>query len=115
MGKHADAIIQSCGLTPTKYEPCLYSGLVDGEHVVLFMRQVDDFAVAVPSARIGNLLFDTIDGQITFPLKRTGLVTLFNGIDIDQTGDYIKISCETYLDRIVENTWIHWSTCDWRT
>ena len=69
---------------------------------VLFMRQVNNFAVAVPSARIANLLFDMIDEQITFPLKPMDLVTLFNGIDIDQTGDYIKISCETYLDRIME-------------
>ena len=99
--KHADTIIRSCGLTPTKHEPCLYSGLIDGERV-LFMQQVDDFAGAVPSARIANLLFDMIDEQITFPLKRMGLVTLFNGIDIDQTGDYIKISCETYLDRIMK-------------
>ena len=39
-----------------------------------------------------------------------GLVTLFNGIDILQTRDYIKISVETYLERICEkhvDTWIN--------
>ena len=99
--KHADAILRACGLTPTIHEPCLYSGIIDGERV-LFMRQVDDFALAVPSKRIANILFDMIDEHITFPMKRMGLVHLFNGMDIDQTEDYIKVSCETYLDRILE-------------
>ena len=98
--KHADTILRSCGLTPTTHEPCPYSGLIDGERV-LFKKQVDDFAVAVPSERIANILFDMIDDRITFPLKRMGLVTLFNGMDIDQTGDYIKVSCETYIERIM--------------
>ena len=33
-------------------------------------------------------------------MKRQGLVTLYNGPDIIQTRDYIKVSCETYIDRI---------------
>ena len=72
---HADTILRRCGLIPTTHEPCLYSGLVQGERV-LFMRQVDDFAVAAPSQQITNILFDMIDDAITFPLKRMGLVTL---------------------------------------
>ncbi|EJK59937.1 hypothetical protein THAOC_19786 [Thalassiosira oceanica] len=97
--KHADTILRACGLTPTVHEPCLYSGLIDGERV-LFMRQVDDFAVAVPSQRIANILFDMIDERITFPMKRMGLVTLFNGMDIEQTSEYIKVSAATYIKKI---------------
>ncbi len=33
-------------------------------------------------------------------MKLQGLVTLYNGLDILQTRDYIKVSCETYIDRI---------------
>ena len=65
--KHADSILRECGLTPTTHEPCLYSGLIDGERVI-FKRQVDDFAVAVPSQRVANILFDLIDDKLTFPL-----------------------------------------------
>jgi hypothetical protein len=30
-----------------------------------------------------------------------GLITLFNGLDIIQTADYIKVSCSTYIDKIM--------------
>ena len=42
-----------------------------------------------------------IDEEITFPMKRMGLVTLFNGLDITQTREYIKISAETYINKIM--------------
>ena len=106
--QHADSILRDCGLTPTTHEPCLYSGLIEGDRV-LFMRQVDDFAVAVPSERIANILFDLIDDKLTFPLKRMGLVDLFNGVSITQTRDWIKLSVKTYLERIMEkhrSTWM---------
>ena len=97
--KHADKIIRELNLKPTTHEPCLYSGLVHGEQV-LFKRQVDDFAVAVPNEATANIVFDMIDDRITFPLNRMGLITMFNGMDIQQTRDWIKMSCETYIDRV---------------
>ena len=72
------------------------------------MRQVNDFAVAAPSESVANVLFDMIDDQLTFPLKRMGLVTLFNGLDITQTDDYIKISCSTYIDKIMPKHLSSW-------
>ena len=42
-----------------------------------------------------------IDDRLTFPLKRMGLITLFNGMDVTQTRDYIKISVETYINKIM--------------
>ena len=98
--KHADAILRKCGLYPTTHEPCLYSGLIEGERV-LFMRQIDDFTVAAPSEHIANILFDMIDDAITFLMKRIGLVTLFNGLNIIQTREYINISAETYINKII--------------
>ena len=100
--KHADTILRNCGLSPTTHEPCLYSGLIEGERV-LFKRQVDDFAVAAPSERIANILFDMIDDAITFPMKRMGLITLFNGLDITQTREYIKVSAETYINKKLQS------------
>lgn len=99
--KHADKILRSIGLTPTTHEPCLYSGLIDG-HRVLLLRQVDDFAVAAATKSVTSRVFDYIDDHLTIPLKRLGLVTLFNGLDITQTRHYIKISCKTYIERICE-------------
>ena len=106
--KYADKIIRNLGLKPTIHEPCLYSGVVDGERV-LFKRQVDDFEIATSSERIANILFDAIDDLLTFPIKRMGLVTMFNGIDVLQNRDYIKISVQTYIERFLEkhlNSWM---------
>jgi hypothetical protein len=106
--KHADKILRTIGLTPTTHEPCLYSGIINN-HRVLLLRQVDDFSVAAPLASTAAHILDLIDDHLTIPLKRMGLVTLFNGIDVTQTQDYVKISCSTYINRICAkylDTWM---------
>ncbi|KAL9178452.1 hypothetical protein ACHAXT_003782 [Thalassiosira profunda] len=106
--KHADGILRKLGFTPTTHEPCLYSGLIEGERVFL-KRQVDDFEVAVSSERLANIIYDMIDEELTFPLKRMGLVSMFNGLDILQTRDYIKVYAKTYIERVAEkhlNSWM---------
>ena len=99
--KHADRILRAIGLNPTTHEPCLYSGIIDDQRVLL-LRQVDDFAVATPSESLASRVFDLIDEHLTIPLKRLGLISLFNGLDITQSKDFIKVSCRTYIDRICE-------------
>ncbi len=58
--KHADAILCKIGLQPTTHEPCLYLGLINGNRV-LFLRLVDDFAVACSDKSTANSLFDLLD------------------------------------------------------
>lgn len=96
--KHIDKILRSIGLKPTTHEPCLYSGTFLGQRVLL-MRQVDDFAVAAPTSKLADHLFDLIDDHLSIPLKRQGLVSLYNGLDVLQTRQYIKISCQTFIER----------------
>ena len=106
--KHADSILRQIGLTPTAHEPCLYSGIIDG-HRVIFMRQVDDFAIATTDEATANKLLDTIDDMLSIPLKRQGLLDMFNGIDIVQTKHYVKIDCHTYINKFCEkyiDTWL---------
>jgi hypothetical protein len=65
--------------------------------------------VACASESVSNIVFDLIDDRLTIPLKRLGLVTLFNGVNVEQTKMYIKISCESYTSRICEkylDTWM---------
>ncbi len=107
--KHADAILRKLGLTPTTHEPCLYSGNVAGKRVI-FKRQVDDFAIAAPDEKTADILLDLIDDQLSIPIKRQGLLDMFNGINVTQTQDYIKIDCHTYIDKFCEkytNSWLH--------
>ena len=56
------------------------------------------------------MLLDIIDDYLIIPLKRQGLIDMFNGIDVTQTRDYINIDCHTYIDKICEkyiDTWLH--------
>jgi hypothetical protein len=97
--KHINCILQDIGLTPTIHKPCIYLGVILGEQV-LFMWQVDDFAISAPSLRIANHLLDLINDKLSIPMKHQGLITLYNGLDILQTKDYIKVLCEMYIDQI---------------
>ena len=105
--KHADAILQELGLTPTTHEPCLYSGVIDGKRVI-FKRQVDDFALAVPDERTATILLDMIDEKLTIPMKRQGFLDMYNGIDVMQTRDYIKISSKSFIEKICDKYLITW-------
>eukprot|EP00986_Skeletonema_menzelii_P015723 scaffold12494_cov159-Skeletonema_menzelii.AAC.1 len=99
--KHIDKILRNLGLTPTVHEPCLYSGIINNERV-LFMRQCDDFACAAPTAATCQILFDLIDDQLDLPLKPLGLINLFNGVNIQQTKHYIKLSVSTWIEKICD-------------
>jgi hypothetical protein len=106
--KHADALLQELGLMPTTHKPCLYSGLIDGKRVI-FMRQVDDFAIAAPDKWTANILLDMLDDKLTMPTKRQGLLDMFNGINIIQTRYFIKIDCHTYVNKMCTKylaTWL---------
>jgi hypothetical protein len=97
--RHIDKIIRSLGLKPTTHEPCLYSGVIEGKRVLL-LRQVDDFAVGAPDALTSERVFDMMDEHLKIPLKRLGLVLMYNGVNIEQTKHYVKISCESYIEKI---------------
>ena len=105
--KHTDAILRDYGLVPTAHEPCLYSGLVNGNRVI-FKHQVDDFAITAPDKRTANILLDMIDDRLTIPMKHQGFLDMYNGIDILQIHYYSKISCTTYTNKICEKYLLSW-------
>jgi hypothetical protein len=41
------------------YEPCLYSGIINGKQVI-FKQQVDDFAITAPDAKTVDILLDML-------------------------------------------------------
>jgi hypothetical protein len=109
--KHADAILQKLQLTPTTHKPCLYSGTIASNRIIL-KRQVDDFAIATTDEKTANILLDMIDEELSIPLKCQGLVNMFNGINVTQTRDYIKIDCHTYIEKFCDkylHTWLQTS------
>ena len=103
-----DKIIRTTvNLQPCTHEPCLYSGVVDGEQV-LFLRQVDDFAVACRDPNIANKVIDMISAELSAPMKKLGVVNRYNGIDIEQSNDYIKVHNTTYLTKVLKaHEWLN--------
>ena len=85
----------------TTHEPCLYRGNIDDMSVYL-LRQVDDFAVAAPSEAIANKIFTLLQAGLKQPLKLLGLLTMYNGLDIQQSNKFVKVSCKTYIRKILE-------------
>jgi hypothetical protein len=49
------------------------------------IEQVDDFAIAAPDQHTADILMDLLDDQLTMPIKRQGLLDMFNGVDVVQT------------------------------
>jgi hypothetical protein len=97
--KHANKILREIGLTPTVHEPCLYSGNINGQRV-LFMRQVDDFAIAAPDAHTSDILMDMIDDRLKIPIKRQGYLDMYNRVDVLQTRYYIKLNLTIHVNKI---------------
>jgi hypothetical protein len=101
------------GFQSTAHEKNIYHATIQNVPVLL-CRQVDDFAIATPDPAIARLIYAKIGkklqlpGETEPPFVDEGLVALFNGVDIAQTRDYVKVSCATYLRRLLAAH--NWST-----
>jgi deoxyuridine 5'-triphosphate nucleotidohydrolase len=97
---------EKLNLKPTTHEPCLYHGQYKGNEI-LFLRQVDDFAVASRTAQISTDIINEIDKYMKIEIKDLGQLTRYNGVDIVQTKHYIKLNNLTYLNKIInEHKWM---------
>lgn len=103
------SILQSPPLnfTTTTHERNLYRGEIDGK-LVLVARQVDDFAIGCVCTKTLDRLIEIINSQVSTKNQGIGTPTIagishrYNGLDVHQTSDYIKISCETYISRVLQ-------------
>ena len=95
------------GFKSTTHERNLYHGKIDGE-TVLVCRQVDDFAIACKSPAVADKLIAVINKHATTENQGVGIRgdfgvhSRYNGVDIHQTRDYVKLSCETYIQRVLQ-------------
>jgi hypothetical protein len=99
--------------TTTAHERNLYRGMFHGE-LVLVCRQVDDFAIGSASTATAEALISVINSHATTSSNGIGVPTKYgitiryNGLDVHQTRNYIKLSCETYVHSLL-------STHGWET
>ena len=89
------------------HEPCLYVHKYS-KTPVYFLRQVDDFAVAAHSKEYAQTFLNDIQKHLTQPMKDLGVITMFNGLDITQSRSFIKVSCSTYIKKILRTH--NWDT-----
>jgi hypothetical protein len=106
-------LIEKLGFRNTTHERNLYRGTVDGQDVII-CRQVDDFAIASRDPKIAEKLIALINEHVTTESKGMGTIVpkqghhiAYNGIDLYQTRDYVKVACNTYIDRLLQ-------THDWQ-
>jgi hypothetical protein len=105
---HINAILKDpeFNFKVTTHEKNIYHATIKGVPVLL-CRQVDDFAIATPDPEIACHIYERIGqklqlpGEPAAPFVDEGLVASFNGVDILQTRDYIKLSCSTYIRRLL--------------
>ncbi len=104
--EHITSILHDLGFRSTTHERNIYIAHLDGTPILL-LRQVDDFALASPDPAIATTIFDAIGkklqlpGETSPPFEQLGLMSSFNGVDVHQTRDYIKLSCTSYLRRLL--------------
>ena len=102
-----DIIRNKIGLTATTHEQCLYHGTFNGEKIY-FLRQVDDFSVASVSKTTCDKLIEEISKHLTAPLKNLGVVDRFNGVQIEQTNQFVKIHNKEYVEKILgKHGWLN--------
>ena len=103
-------MIRDLKLQPCTHEPCLYySNDYNGTgKKVLFLRQVDDFAISCEDKATALDVIEKINSKMTIVVKQLGLIDRFNGVDVLQTRNFIKIYNKTYIEKIlVRHDWIH--------
>ena len=99
--KMVNSTLKDMGFTTTVHEPCIYRRQMDGVETIL-LRQVDDIAISGPSTADCQHVIDTLND--TFDLTVRGILkdTTFNGTDVKQTSKAIKLSCGTYIRKLVK-------------
>jgi hypothetical protein len=102
--KHIDGIlIAKMGFTHTTHEPCLYYKHHATLGLILLLQQVDDFIIGAKTMELCLDIKQQIQDSMVNVLNELGVIKRFNGLDIEQTRHYIKISAQTYINKIVEH------------
>ena len=111
--KLIDKIIQNLNLKPCTHEPCLYysNNFDNTGKTVLFLRQVDDFAIACQDKTLASSIIKMINDKMTIDVKELGQISRFNGVDVLQSKHFVKIYNKTYIKKMLaKHDWIHHET-----
>ena len=74
----------------------------------MILRQVDDFMISAKTQDIAESIRQQIQTHMQNELNDLGIIKRFNGMDVQQTRHFVKLSCETYIDKIISHhNWQH--------
>jgi len=105
--EHISAILKNVGFKNTTHEKNIYTGQFCGEKVSL-VRQVDDFALGCRQESTAKSVYSEIRAKLTLHneaealFECLGLVDSFDGYNVLQTRDYVKLSAESYVRRLLK-------------
>ena len=95
--------MSSLGFKACKHEPCLYHNNNYKLTNVYFLIQVDDFAINSVDPNIAYKIIDRIDRHMTIKVKPLGFISRFNGVDIKQAREEIKLNNLTCINEILHD------------
>jgi hypothetical protein len=98
--KFVNSVIARHGFTSTTHERSLYQGVYKG-HRMLICRQVDDLAIGCVDINAIQDLVRVICAEDSIDLRDEGILNSFNGVNVEQRDRYIKITCESYIDKLL--------------
>jgi hypothetical protein len=93
------AILEAMGFKATCHEPFVYVGKFH-DHEVYAYRQVDDMMFAGELESVLRELCTLLSMKVKIEVE-ANIVSSFNGLEIEQTRDYIKIHVGKYIDKIL--------------
>ena len=71
------------------------------------MKQVNDFCISCKDRDTAKHVISAINKKMTIDVKELGLISQFNGVDVEQTRHYIKLSNAVYINIIFKNhSWL---------
>jgi hypothetical protein len=91
-------VLESYKFKTTTHEPCLYRGIFKGKHILL-CRQVDDMLIAGEEMSIVREFAKEISKHLKVTIGEKPS-THYNGLDILQAREGIKLSCGTYIRKL---------------
>ena len=102
-------LIKELGFRTTMHDRCIYLQEQNGSKQLL-LRQIDDFCCGVSTKQEAREIFNGIRSKIQFPSEEEigiipfeflGVVKDYNSVDIEQTPNYIKMNCSSYISRLL--------------
>jgi hypothetical protein len=99
--KFLNAVIARHGFKSTTHERSLYQGTYYKGHRMLICRQVEYLAIGCADLNAIKDLVHAICSEDGIDLRNEGVLDAFNGVDVHQTDRYIKVSCKSYIDKLL--------------